>query len=254
MKSYADRFIENLQSNIILGMTVMMLLASPLQMLSQQVQLAKGALPAVGTSAILGKAYGIAIEAKVNAPSYQETPLQIACVFEYAEGDIFKSPPALPADHNGMVNLDKALNGLITELRKTGKFKGYALETLLIIPSPGTIKAKRLLLIGLGNRNNFTAEMMTRVGAIGMREALKLGVTSYSHASDIKDAGINSPTELVASNVVRGALDAYKTQLFLKRKNAYRFTPLIKFTLLSGQAYYIASGQAIAKTLRNLKE
>jgi hypothetical protein len=235
MKSYADRFIENLQSNIILGMTVMMLLASPLQMLSQQVQLAKGALPAVGTSAILGKAYGIAIEAKVNAPSYQETPLQIACVFEYAEGDIFKSPPALPADHNGMVNLDKALNGLI-------------------IPSPGTIKAKRLLLIGLGNRNNFTAEMMTRVGAIGMREALKLGVTSYSHASDIKDAGINSPTELVASNVVRGALDAYKTQLFLKRKNAYRFTPLIKFTLLSGQAYYIASGQAIAKTLRNLKE
>jgi hypothetical protein len=153
-----------------------------------------------------------------------------------------------------MVNLDKALNGLITELRKTGKFKGYALETLLIIPPTGTIKAKRLLLIGLGNRNNFTADLMTRVSAIGMREALKPGITSYSHASDIKDAGINSPTELVASNVVLGAFDAYKTQLYLRRKNAYRFTLVIKFTLLSGQAYYIASGQAIAKTLRNFKE
>ena len=150
-------------------------------------------LPAVGTKEILGKVDGINIEVIVQSPSAQETPLQIVCLFEYTEGDIFNSPPALPKELNGMLHVDEAFHGLITELRKTNKFEGKALETLLIIPSANTIPAKKLLIIGLGNRNDFKPEMMRLVGVTGMREALRLGVTSYSHASDLKDAGISSP-------------------------------------------------------------
>jgi hypothetical protein len=73
----------------------------------------------------------------VQGPSTEITSLQVACVFEYTEGDIFNSPPALPAAANGMVHLDHDLNGIITELRKSGKFSGHALETLLITPPPG---------------------------------------------------------------------------------------------------------------------
>lgn len=205
-------------------------------------------LPTLGTSAIVGKANGVAVEVKVMGPSGQETPLQIACVFEYTEGDI-TNPPALPANLNGMLHLDEALHGIITELRKSGKFTGHAFETILITPPPGTVKAKQVLLIGLGDRNKFNADVMYTIGAIGMREALRLGVTSYSHASDIKDAGIDSNTKEVAENVVKGALDAYNTQIHLKEKKMSAFKPVVKMTLLSGPAFFAPSSEAIKEAL-----
>lgn len=201
-------------------------------------------LAAVNTSAILGKADGIAIEGKVQSPSAQPTPLQIVCVFEYTEGDM-TSPQALPAAANGLLHVDEALNGLITDLRKSGKFAGHALETLLITPPKGSIPAQKLLLIGLGDRNQFTPELMTNVGRVGMREALRLGVSSYSHASDLKDAGIDSPTGPVAVNVVKGALEAYETEEYLVSKKLSAHKPLTKVTLLAGQAFFAPSGQAI---------
>ncbi|HEX4383845.1 MAG TPA: M17 family peptidase N-terminal domain-containing protein, partial [Myxococcales bacterium] len=139
--------------------------------------LAANAAPAaVNTVATAGQSDGLAVQVKVQAPSGQETPLQIACVFKYVEGDL-TNPPALPAALNGMLHLDDSLHGLITDLRKSGRFAGHALETLLIVPPAGTIPARQLLLVGLGDRNAFKPEMMKRVGAVGMREALRLGVT-----------------------------------------------------------------------------
>ncbi|MCK7560026.1 peptidase M17 [Chitinophaga sedimenti] len=205
-------------------------------------------LPAVGTSTVLGKVDGIEIAAKVQSPSAQATPLQIACVFEYTENDL-TNPPALPAQLNGMLHLDEALHGIITELRKSGRFTGHAFETLLITPPPGTIPAKQLLLVGLGDRNKFDAGIMETVGAIGMREALRLGVSSYSHASDLKDAGIDSPTAQVAENVVKGALNAYRTQIFLKGKKMSDVKPIKRFTLLAGPAFYAPSGEAIKNVI-----
>jgi hypothetical protein len=96
-------------------------------------------LPAAGTTVTLGKVDNITIEGKVQSPSSQATPLQVVCVFEYTEGDIFNSPPALPPAANGLFHIDQALHGLITDLRKRGKFMGRALETLLITPPEGTI-------------------------------------------------------------------------------------------------------------------
>ncbi|HEY4194796.1 MAG TPA: M17 family peptidase N-terminal domain-containing protein [Mucilaginibacter sp.] len=209
-------------------------------------------LPPVGTAAVLGKVDGIAIEAKVQSPSNQQTPLQVICVFEYVAGDI-TDPPALPRAANGLLHVDEALKGLITELRKTGKFAGHELETMLITPPKGTISAQMLLMIGLGDRNKFNADLMTKVGRVGMREALRLGVTSYSHASDLKDAGIDSPTDAVAINVVKGATEAYETELFLKSKGLTNFKPLIKMTLLSGQPFFAPSGEAIRSFIQSHK-
>ncbi len=193
-------------------------------------------LPSVGTEESMGRVDGIEINVAVQGPATQETPLQVACLFEYTEGDIYKSPPALPKELNGMVHLDEALNGLITEIRKTNKFRGELLETLLITPPPNTVKAKRLLLIGLGNRDSFKPEIMRMVGVVGMREALRMGVSSYAHASDLKDAGISSPTAEVAEFAIKGAIEAYRTQLFLKERNASENLTVNKMTLLAGPA------------------
>lgn len=206
-------------------------------------------LPVINTKETIGKIDGIDIEAVVQSPSAQKTPLQIVCLFEYSEGDIFNSPPALPKEVNGMVHVDEALHGLITELRKSNKFEGKFLETLLIVPSENTVSAKKLLLIGLGNRNDFKPEKMRMVGLTGMREALRLGVTNYSHASDLKDAGISSPTAEVAAYVIQGAMEAYRTQIYLKKQNASEALFVVKVSLLTGPAYFEDSKEGIKKVI-----
>lgn len=206
-------------------------------------------LPAVNTQEILGKVEGVEIEAIVQSPSAQDTPLQIVCLFEYVEGDIFTSPPALPKELNGMVHVDEALHGLITELRKTNKFEGKQLETLLIIPPANTIAAKKLLLIGLGDRNDFKPEIMRMVGVTGMREALRLGVKNYSHASDLKDAGIASPTSEVAGYVIQGAMEAYRTQMYLKKQNASDGLTVTKVSLLAGPAFFEDTKEGVKKII-----
>jgi hypothetical protein len=202
-------------------------------------------LPAAGTSAILGQIDGITIATTVQAPSNQQTPLQVICVFEYTEGDIFNSPPALPRNLNGLVHIDDALKGLLTELRKSGRFEGHALETILITPPAGSMPAEKLLIIGLGERKAFNPELMTSVGRVEMREALRLGVSSYSHASDLKDAGIDSPTGTVAVNVVKGAMNAYEAEQFLKDHSMTTFQPMVKITLLAGPAFFQTTADAV---------
>jgi len=209
---------------------------------------------AVGTSVIWGKVDGVTIEGLVQGPSAAVADLQVACVFEYIEGDIFNSPPALPAAVNGMVHLDEALKGIITEARKSGKFTGYAFETLLITPPAGMLSAKKLLLIGLGDRNKFTPDLMKTVGSVAMQEALRLGVSHYSFASDLKDAGIDSPTALVATNVVLGTFDAYRTQAWLKGKKMANYKPVTKVTLLAGPAFYTVAGEGIKQAIDTLNK
>lgn len=211
-------------------------------------------LPALGTREMIGKIDDLSIEALVQSPSGQETPLQVVCLFEYTEGDIYTSPPALPKELNGMVHVDEALHGLITELRKTNKFEGKELETLLLTPPPNTIPAKKLLIIGLGNRKDFKAEKMRMIGVTGMREALRLGVSSYSHASDLKDAGISSPTADVAGYVMQGAIEAYRTQKYLKEKNASETLSVNKVTLLTGPAFFEDSIQGVKKVIEALSK
>ncbi|OXA89956.1 M17 family peptidase N-terminal domain-containing protein [Flavobacterium hercynium] len=206
---------------------------------------------AIGSTVTWGKVDGVAVNGLVQGPSAAEAELQVACVFEYTEGDIF-NPPALPANLNGMVHLDEALKGSITELRKSGKFTGHALETLLITPPKGTLAAKKLLLIGLGDRNSFTPEMMVSVGSVAMREALRLGVSNFSFASDIKDAGIDSPTALVATNVVLGSFEAYRTQTYLKQQKLSDHKPLTKIILLAGPAFYTTAGEGIKTAINKL--
>jgi len=207
----------------------------------------------VGTAKVWGTVDGIQIEGVVQGPSAQVSDLQIACVFEYTEGDIFNSPPALPAALNGMVHLDHDMKGIITELRKSGKFIGHAYETILISPPKGFIGGKKLLLIGLGNRNTFTPELMTGVGAVAVREALKLGVSNFSFASDLKDAGIDSPTALVAGNVVKGIFQAYRTQTWLKEKQMTEAQKLKKVILLAGPSFFTVAGGGIQDAISAIK-
>ena len=211
------------------------------------------ATTAIGTQKVWGSVDGVQYIGLVQGPSAAVADLQIACVFEYTDGDIF-SKDALPAELNGLVHLDEALKGKLTEIRKTGKFKGRKLETFLITPDNKVLGSKKLILIGLGDRNQFTPELMTEVGEIAARKALKLNVSNFSFASDLKDAGIDSPTALVAGNVAKGIVNEYKVQTALKAEHLEQFKPLTKVYLLAGPAFFTVAGGGISEALAPFKK
>jgi hypothetical protein len=206
----------------------------------------KQKLTPVGTSKNWGSVDGVSMIGLVQGPSAAVAELQVVCAFEYTEGDIFNAPPALPAEFNGLVHLDKAMNGKFTELRKSGRFTGHRYETILIdAPKGSSLKAKKYLIIGLGDRNQFNAGIMTDIGEIAAREAVKLGVTNFAFGSDLKDAGIDSPTAEVAENVVKGIVKGYRTEEYLKENNLAKFKPLKAVYLLAGPAFFPVAGTGI---------
>lgn len=210
-------------------------------------------ITAVGTSKNLGSVDGISMVGLVQGPSSADAQLQVACVFEYTDNDIH-SFQALPANLNGLVHLDEALKGEFTKVRQSAQFKGHSLETLLITPPAGFMSAKKLLLIGLGNRNNFTPELMISVAEVATREALRLGVTNFAFASDLKDAGIDSPTALVAGNVVKGIVLANRSEIYLREHNLSKTKKLERVYLLAGSSFFEVAGGGIKDAIAEVNK
>jgi len=208
---------------------------------------------AIGTSKNWGSVDGISMIGLVQGPSSADAQLQVACVFEYTENDI-RSPQALPANLNGLVHLDEALKGELTKIRQSGQFKGHSLETILITPRAGSMSAKKLLLIGLGDRNAFTPELMASVGEVAAREAMRMDVTNFAFASDLKDAGIDSPTALVAGNVVKGIVLATRSEIYLREHNLSNTKNLEKVYLLAGPSFFEVAGSGIRDAIAEVNK
>src|SRR6516225_264433 len=117
------------------------------------------------------------------------------------------------------VELDKRLGGVIGSLRERGEFVGDQLETLLIIPPKDAIKARALLLVGLGDEDALSLKLMEGVGRVAVREASRLGIGRVAFAPLIRDQG-NSKlgTGDVGTAVVRGMLLAYDTEKRLQQE------------------------------------
>src|SRR5256885_5335134 len=111
----------------------------------------------------------VTVKVRMEGPYTADVPLQVVCYFKYT--------PELARKMTGApVELDKKLGGVIAALRERGEFVGDEGETLLLIPPEGSIKAKALLLVGLGDEGALSLKVMERVGKVALREAARLGV------------------------------------------------------------------------------
>src|SRR5712692_2650823 len=144
------------------------------------------------------------------------------------------------------VELDKRLGGVIASLRERGEFVGDQLETLLITPPKDSIKAKALLLIGLGDEHALSLQVMERVGRVSLREAARLGVRRVAFAPLIRDQG-NSKlgTGDVAAAVMRGMLLAYDTEKRLQREGLTRAFTLDHWNVEAGAKYFDETATAV---------
>src|SRR5216117_1353395 len=85
----------------------------------------------------------VKVKVRMEGPYTADVPLQVVCYFKY-------TPEGAKRMSGAPVELDKRLGGVIASLRERGEFAGDDGETLLILSPAGSIKAKALLLVGLG--------------------------------------------------------------------------------------------------------
>jgi hypothetical protein len=144
---------------------------------------------------------GVGFETVTWAPSEAEVDLSIACMFER------EMPGADLA--GGLLQLDEALGRALTVFREAGYFGAQEMETLLVQTPPKTVRARQILLIGLGNPLTLSSAILERALRVAVREAIRLGATTVAFAPNLLDAGIRDAASLeVEDAMVRGVSSA----------------------------------------------
>lgn len=109
-----------------------------------------------------------------------ETPLLAVKMFEDDE------PLVGP-----VAKVDERLGGQITDVRRRGDFRGKEGETLLLYPAAGALSAERVLLVGLGKREELELERLRRAAGAAVKQAATLRVVTLAsiihHAELVED-------------------------------------------------------------------
>jgi hypothetical protein len=171
---------------------------------------------------------GAALHIRVLAqsPADTATDLQAIC--------LFRSSPVNTL-HGSLVEANEKLKGLLDRVRKPELFWGELGETLLITPPSGSLAAKKLLIIGLGNSQDFARERMQLVGEVLYTESTRLGVAQPYFAPTILDGGVTTfTTGDIAEQMIAGFLRAAEIEKLLQGEKASGRIVVIGLTYLAG--------------------
>src|SRR6266542_3539746 len=103
-------------------------------------------------------------------------------------------------------SFDVALGGAITRLIDIGDFTGKLNQLAVLYPPPGSeIQAKRVLVVGLGKRDEFTLDRCRQAAATAARRARALGVGHLATKLHGVGTGILSAQD-ASQAVVEGTL------------------------------------------------
>ena len=185
----------------------------------------------------------VPIKVRMEGPYTADVPLQVVCYFKY-------TPEGAKKMFDAPVELDKRLGGVIASLRARGQFVGEQLETILITPPKESIKAKALLLVGLGDEDGLSLNLMEAVGRVSLREAARLGASRVAFAPLIRDQGNTKfGTGDVARSVVRGMLLAYDTEKRLQKEGLSKDFTLAQWNVEAGPKYFDDTVEGVQKAI-----
>jgi leucyl aminopeptidase len=100
--------------------------------------------------------------------------------------------------------IDARLNGMIAAAKKEGDFKGKFRETV-ILPTQKLIPPKRLMLIGLGKKKEFTLEKLRQIFGTIAKTVKKKELASFSSMILGKEA-LKAPHDTMGQAVTEGIL------------------------------------------------
>jgi hypothetical protein len=183
---------------------------------------------------------GVNYNTLVKSPSETTTSLQIVCFFNIDLNEHYEG---------GTYAVNEHFKGAIHDIRKSGIFKGRALETLLITPVSKQIPSEKLLLIGLGDPGELDLDLMEIAGYTAVMEAVKAWVKDFCFAPSLKDAGIImsfKKTDL-SQTLANGMHRAFTAATALAQKSMLAPVLLNEIYLLAGQAQADNSYQGLKR-------
>ncbi len=134
---------------------------------------------------------------------------------ETATADVLAVPvwqaSSLSPKH-AVAQLDTHLGGLISEYLDSGDFSGD-LNSTMLLRTRGSIKAPRLLLVGLGKTKMFTVDHLRQVSASAVAAARQLGVATVAILPPACDIGLSDLGQAFSEGALLGLyrLKKYKT-------------------------------------------
>jgi hypothetical protein len=178
------------------------------------------------------------IDVKMVGPYGQTTDLQIICVFKHkASGDTYIA---------AMKDLDDKLGGLLSSIRNRGEFVGNLGETIVFVPPAGSTLAKQFLVIGLGDESDLSLETMRLVGAVVIRESVRLKASHVSFAPVLRDQGNNKlDVGECDRNVEEGALLAYDTEKRLQVQGLAHDFEVKDLTIEAGPTFFASVAEQL---------
>jgi Cytosol aminopeptidase family, N-terminal domain len=179
------------------------------------------------------------IRVLAQSPADTRTDLQVIC--------LFRSSPVNTL-HGSLTEMNEKLNGLLDRIRRPELFRGELGETLLMKGPSGSLHAKKLLIIGLGNSQDFSPERMELVGEILYIESSRLGIAHPYFAPTILDGGVAKfTTGEVAEQVIAGFLRAAEVEKTLRQGNASGPVVITGLT-------YLAGAENVESTLKGIEK
>jgi hypothetical protein len=183
----------------------------------------------------------IPIRILAQSPADTTADLQVIC--------LFRSSPENTL-HGSLTETNEKLRGLLERIRKPELFRGELGETLMLAPPKGSLGAKKLLIVGLGDSQTFSTARMQLVGEILYMEASRLGVTHPFFAPTILDGGVaRFATGEVAEQVVGGFLRAVATENILRDASASAGQGVTALTFLAGPKNVSSTREGIEKAI-----
>jgi hypothetical protein len=177
------------------------------------------------------------------APGNQPSSVQIICYLKHkAAGD---------ATLAAVADFDRELGGIVRLLRDSNQFEGYPLETLHFESPKDSIKAKGVLLVGVGDEQKLSLETMRSVGTVALRNAMLMRASSVSFAAALQDQSVKKlDVGDVAGAVVSGAILAYDTDKRLQARGLLPQQSIREWVYEAGPAFFKRTVESVDEAVK----
>ena len=183
------------------------------------------------------------IVVKETPPGGQPSSVQVICFLKHkAAGD---------TTLEAVADFDRELGGLIQQLRNSDQFEGYPLETLYFDSPRNSIKAKGVLLVGVGDEQQVSVETMRNVGTVALRNAMLMNASTVSFAAGLQDQNVKKlDVGDVAGAVVTGVILAYDTEKRLQSRGLLPPHNLDEWVVEAGPPFFKRSVEGVDEAVK----
>jgi leucyl aminopeptidase len=139
--------------------------------------------------------------------------------------------------------VDRALNGQLRDLLKSGEFEGK-LNQAVLVHTQGRIPAKRVLVVGLGKKKEARVDSVRQAMGTAVKRVRQAGAASFVSGLHGDTLPRTSTTDLAQALIEGAVLGTYQFTEYLsdKKADAKRVTRLTLVTADAGQAAGLKEG------------